>query len=117
MFGSPILTKKFEITSSNLSCPTSMQSVCLMVLTFIFLSLSLAATSRGARGFSMRAATGVLWSGTLRCLSIFAAAEDCMGLRPGGNEGMAISLLGRAPGELGEGIPIASPQEGQLISL
>jgi hypothetical protein len=40
-----------------------------------------------------------------------------MGLRPGGNEGMAISLLGRAPGELGEGITIASPQEGQLISL
>src|ERR1035438_1754866 len=47
---SPVLERKPDTTSSNLSCPTSMQSVCLMVLTRIFLSAPFATASSGTRG-------------------------------------------------------------------
>src|ERR1019366_298580 len=117
---SPIFIRKFDTTSSNLSCPTSMQSVCLMVLTRIFLSDSFAATSSGASGFSIKLAVGVLWTGTRRCISTFAAAEEAIGLTgwtstrgaPG-----ALSIPGRFATSSGVGITMVSPQEGQLISV
>jgi hypothetical protein len=52
----------------------------LMVFTFIFLSESFAANSSGASGFSIRLAAGVLWTGTRRCISTFAAADEAIGL-------------------------------------
>src|SRR6516225_1907604 len=119
MFGSPTFSRKLVTNSSNLSWPTSMQSVCLMVFTRIFRSDSLAATSSGARGLAMRT-SGALLEGTRRCISTLAAAEAAMGLA-----GLAAMRAPDSSGErvgiprgttLGSGITIVSPQEGQSIS-
>src|SRR5579883_1166709 len=118
IFGSPTLSRKLLTTSSNLSCPTSTQSVCLMVLTRILRSDSLAATSNGARGLAM-STSGALLDGTRKCISTFAAAEDAIGL-----EGLAPmrasgGRVGMPPGwgtMLGSGMTMDSPQEGQSIS-
>src|ERR1051325_1103629 len=114
MLVSPTFARKLLTTSSNLSCPTSMQSVWRMVLVRIFLSDSFAATSSGALGFSIRLSDGLAWTGTLRCISIFAAADDAMGLTGcPASCGMVTELGGRAEAA---GMTIFSPQEGQLIS-
>src|SRR6266850_5740422 len=117
-FVSPTLLRKFETTSSNLSCPTSMQSVCLIVLTLIFLSDSFAVTSKGASGFSINISL-VLWTGTLRCISTFAAADDAMGLMgpPPTCGSPAPARINGREALSGEGITIDSPHEGQSISL
>src|SRR5579859_7143148 len=93
-----------------------MQSVCLMVLTRIFLSVSLAATSIGGKGLAIRLSAALL-EGTRKCNSTFAAAEEAIGLavgRPGsgGSVGMP-----RPPPASESGMIIDSPQEGQLISV
>src|ERR1043166_1775099 len=85
-----------------------------MVLTRIFLSDSFAATSSGASGFSMSMAPGLLWTGTLRCISTFAAADEEIGLT-----GCAPPCVTRGPeGGLVDpcGMTIFSPHAGQLIS-
>src|SRR5258707_13880331 len=94
-----------------------MQSVCRMVLVWTVLSASLAA-SRGINGFSIKLAAGVLWTGTRRCISTLAAAEEaivligCASMRaPWGSP----FTPGRETAASGAGITIASPQEGQLI--
>src|SRR5438477_1596157 len=96
-----------------------MQSVCLIVLTLIFFSESLAAASNGTSGFSIKLAAGVLWTGTRRCISTFAAAEEAMGLTGlasmRGGPGR-LSAPGRTTLRSGVGMTMASPQDGQLIS-
>src|ERR1043166_5760823 len=97
ILASPVLAKKLLTTSSNLSCPTSMQSVWRMVLVRIFFSASLtAAESRGASGFSMRLSV-VLWTGTRKCISIFLAADEAMGL-------MGWAASARGPAESAGGL-------------
>ena len=82
--------------SSNLSWPTSMQSVWRMVFTRIFLSLVLAAASRGTRGLAMRLSE-VFRTGTLRCSSTLAAAEEAIGFA-GFNVSAGVPLkVGRPP--------------------
>src|SRR2546422_696020 len=119
MLDSPIFTKKFVTTSSNLSWPTSMQSVCFIVFTRIFLSVSLAATSRGARGFVIKLAAGVLCTGTRKCISTLAAAEEEIGFTGAPSIRGAPATLSN-PGRItlfsGDGITMCSPQEGQFIS-
>src|SRR5207245_2962047 len=96
-----------------------MQSVCLMVLTRIFLSASLA-TSNGANGFSIKLSVGVLRTGTRRWSSTFAAAEEAIGLMgcasTRGDTGSA-STPDREITDSGSGIMMVAPQEGQLISV
>src|SRR5215831_5002622 len=118
ILGSPTFPRKLVTTSSNLSWPTSMQSVCLIVLTRILLSVSFAAASSGTRGFSIRLAAGVLWTGTRKCISTFAAAEDEIGFTgaPSRRGAARPSNPGRITLFSGAGITIDSPQEGQLIS-
>src|SRR5438552_3344011 len=97
-----------------------MQSVWRMVLVRIFLSMSLAATSSGGKGFSIKLSVGVLWTGTRKCISTLAAAEEAMGLMGAGptrGTGESESMPGREATDSGSGITIASPQEGQLISV
>src|SRR5258708_19621828 len=118
MLSSPTLLKKLLTTSSNLSWPTSTQSVCRMVLVRIFLSASLA-NSSGASGFSIKLSVGNLRTGTFRCISIFAAADEAMGLMGLASTRGAWAASGTAlgTGDAGMGITMASPQEGQLISV
>src|SRR6266478_2678865 len=94
-----------------------MQSVWRMVLVRIFLSASLA-TSSGARGFSMRLSEGVLWTGTRRCISTLAAAEEAMGLTGRWASRRGKAELESGPGrESRPGMTMTSRQEGQLISV
>src|SRR6266436_4220140 len=94
-----------------------MQSVWRMVLVRIFLSASLA-TSSGARGFSMRLSEGVVWTGTRRCISTLAAAEEAMGLTGRWASRRGKAELESGPGrESRPGMTMTSPQEGQLISV
>src|ERR1019366_9420970 len=119
MLDSPIFSRKLDTTSSNLSWPTSTQSVCLIVLMRIFLSVVLAATSSGTRGFTIKLSVGDVRTGTRRCISTFAAADEAMALTgwtssfspPG-----TASTPGRLTTDSGFGMIIASPQDGQLIS-
>src|SRR3989442_9997761 len=95
-----------------------MQSVWRMVLVRIFLSASFAA-SRGTSGFSIKLSVGVLWTGTRRCISTLAAAEEAIGLTGCGSSRGPPSLESPPGWETtgsGPGITMASPQEGQLIS-
>src|SRR5437763_14964133 len=115
---SPTLRRKLVTTSSNRSWPTSMQSVCLMVLTRILRSDSLAATSKGANGLAM-STSGALLDGTRRCISTLAAAEDAIAFEGFGTTRAPVCSGGRVgrpePGA-GSGIVIRSPHEGQSIS-
>src|SRR5688572_9105062 len=89
-----------------------MQSVWRIVFTFIFRSDSRAATSSGVAGFVMRLAAGLSCTGTLRCISTLAAAEEAMALPggpPDGGRGAAAALAAW-------GITIFSEHDGQLIS-
>src|SRR5207248_336647 len=78
MLASPTLARNLVTISSNLSWPTSMHSPWRMVLVWMVLSASLAASS-GMRGFSIKLAAGVEWTGTRKCISILAAAEEEIG--------------------------------------
>src|SRR5215475_5918131 len=117
MFVSPTLPRKLETNSSKRSWPTSMQSVCLIVLTRIFLSVSLAATSIGGNGLAIRLSVALL-EGTLRCSSTFAAAEEEMGLAGlAVGSGGSVGMQPRPATIAGSGITMDSPQDGQLISV
>src|SRR5437879_8002335 len=97
-----------------------MQAVWRIVVTRIFLSDSLAANSSGAFGFSIRLSEGVWCTGTLRCISTLAAAEEAIALM-----GLAITRgplpsegpPGRSIPAPGSGIIIGSPHDGQSIWL
>src|SRR5215831_13891381 len=102
-----------------------MQSVWRMVRTRIFLSVSLAVTSSGGNGLAMRLSVDAR-TGTLRCFSIFAAADVAMGFNgllataapvATGIRPLDSEPLVRVPWVPGWGITIVSPQDGQLISL
>src|SRR6266850_476414 len=123
MFGSPTFPRKFVTTSSNLSCPTSMQSVWRIVFTRIFLSVSLAVASSGGNGLEISISV-VLCTGTLRCLSILAAADDAIGLdgfsvADGGPPSVgrpcwpSVAALVRVPEAPTWGIMMVSEQLGQ----
>src|SRR5208282_2272520 len=78
----------------------------------IFLSAALVATTRGTAFFT-RDSPGVSRTGTLRCISILAAADEAMGLR--GCKPASGGGAGAASGGL-FGIVIFAPQVGHLIS-
>src|SRR4051812_35098672 len=103
-----------------------MQSVWRMVFTRIFLSEFFAATSSGARGLAMRLSE-VLRTGTLRCISTLAAAEEAMGFAGFNVSDGAPAKVGRPPRGLsvpfvrvplapGSGMVIFSSHEGHSIS-
>src|SRR5260221_8203802 len=119
IFGSPTLIRKLVTNSSNLSCPTSMQSVCLMVLTRILRSDSFAATSKGARGFAI-SIWGALFEGTRKCISTLAAADAAIafdGFGASRTPACSGGSVGRPePGAFGSGMMIGWPHEGQSIS-
>src|SRR5439155_24497846 len=82
-------------------------------------SRSLAVTSSGTSGFSIRLAVGVLCTGTRRCISTLAAAEEAIGLMgwPSMRGAPArLSCPGRKALRSGPGMTIDWPQDGQLIS-
>src|SRR5689334_19018100 len=102
-----------------------MQSVWRMVFTRIFLSVDFAAASSGTRGLAIKLSE-VLRTGTLRCISTLAAADDAIGfagfkVSDGGppNVGRPWGLsfpLVRVPFVPGCGIIMFSSQEGHWIS-
>src|ERR1035437_5393686 len=118
-FDSPAFSRKLDTTSSNLSLPTSTQSVCLIVLTRIFLSVDLAAISSGTSGFTSKLSVGAVRTGTRRFIAALAAAEEAMAVTgctsarvPAG----ALFTPGWLTPDSGFGMIMASPQDGQLIS-
>src|SRR5690349_3631049 len=115
MFVSPTFARKLLTISSKRSWPTSTQSVWRIVLVLILLSPSLE-TSSGGRAFSIRLAAGVLWTGTRRCISTLAAAEEAMGFTGwASTRGRELLESGRGgPERSGSGMTIDSPQEGQF---
>src|ERR1051325_6049006 len=125
MFDSPILARNALTNSSNLSWPTSMQSVWRIVLIRIFLSVPFAATSSGGNGFAIRLSVGVARTGTLRCVSVFAAAELAMALTTFdpppvdvvGRLPVVSAPLVRVPLDPTCGMRMVSPHDGQSISL
>src|SRR5262249_46635662 len=118
MLASPTLPRKLETNSSKRSWPTSIQSVCLIVFTRIFLSVSFAATSIGGSGLEVRL-SDVLLEGTRRCSSTFAAAEEEMGLAglPPVGSGGSVGMPPRPATIASSGMTMDSPQDGQLISV
>src|SRR5208282_5066387 len=80
----------------------------------IFLSAVLAAITRGTAFFT-RDSPGLSRTGTLRCISILAAADEAMGLIGWAASPVAGGGAGAASGEL-LGIVIFAPHVGHLIS-
>src|SRR6266516_3040064 len=103
MFSWPIFARNSLTTLSKLSCPSSMQSVRRMVLTRILFSVSLAATSSGGGGFLMSTSVGASCTGTLKCFSSRAAADEAIGL-------ITLTVVGS-----GCGMEILWEQEGHWI--
>src|SRR5260221_11090988 len=103
-------------TSSNLSWPDSTHLSWRIVRTRICLSPLVFAPS-GAAAFLMSFSPGLSLTGTLRCISPFAAADDAMTLGArlnlcgsSGGAGVVAVLVDFA------GMVIFSPQDGQSIS-
>src|SRR5580658_7596090 len=80
MLVSPISHKNWVTFSSNLSCPDSMQLAWRMVWMRIFLPAPLTTTSSGGFGLVIRLSPGLSRTGTFRCISTLAAAEELMEL-------------------------------------
>src|ERR1039458_6850676 len=115
--GSPTSCKNSVTFSSNLSWPASMHMLWRIVRTRTFLPVPLATASNGGFGLAMRTSPGLSRTGTLRCISILAAADEAMvwlALEapptgpPGADSG--------AGGVAADGIVIFAPHDGHWIS-
>src|SRR5712671_5937842 len=79
-FGSPTSPKNFATTSSNLSWPDSTHAACLMVCERSCLPAPRTTASNGGFALTINVSVGVLRTGTLRCISTLAAADELMAL-------------------------------------
>src|SRR5471032_1882849 len=80
MFASPISLRNSVTFWSNLSWPDSMQLACLIVWMRMRFSPLVFLAPSGGFVLAISTAVGLSPTGTLRCLSIFAAADDEMTL-------------------------------------
>src|SRR5580692_3187953 len=80
MFGSPTSFRNLVTTSSNLSWPDSTHAICRMVWERICLPAPRATASNGGFALTISLSPGVSRTGTLRCISILAAADELMAL-------------------------------------